>query len=586
MFQKTHQPLPAWTPGQLVCFSGLDGRTCHDDGIVARTRPGLVLRIELPATLEVRFPGARSGANLSNDVIITERTQAVLLDAHHLLIVGPCQIATPIPDIPSSLRVLDNRANNSVPSSIPPSPRTLIGVAAHWNPALIDADIDIARADRLRWLAAQTLPAHIARHPASAAAWCKALCMFKSQIYSPEGRFRHRWTTPDRWPHRDLWLWDSAFHAIGWRHLDPALAREILQAVFDTQHPDGFIPHMATPTETSTVTQPPILALAVGLVDEAAPDDAWLAALYPSLARYLEWDIARRDRDANGLCEWAVDPSNPNNRSDESGMDNSTRFDAAVLLDAVDFNSYLAHECEWMARFALRLARPTAEIALWQHRHARFITLINEHLWDDDAGFYFDRDIATGHRTGVWSGPGFLPLLCGAIDPARARRLLEHLRPGGGGRFDTPVPVSSIPSGSPGYTRDMWRGPMWVNLNWLVIRGLARTGNDIAHADPRTADALRQLATHLRHKTIAELERWHAKLGTFFEFYDDSGSIPPPDLPRKGRNAPDVSPYHQVIHDFGWSASLYIDLCHTATLAAVPANAPAPTREPEPASVV
>jgi hypothetical protein len=573
-----HLPLPAWTPGQLVCFSGLDGQTRHNDGLVARTRPESVLRIELPSTLEVRFPGAQSGASLSNDVVITERTQAVLIDAHHLLIAGPCQIAAPDSGIPPSLRVAVSNAGNGT------LPRTLIGVAGRWNPALIDTDTEAAKAARLHWLAAQTLPARIARYPASTAAWRKALCMFKSQICSPEGRFRHRWTTPDRWPHRALWLWDSAFHAIGWRHLDPALAREILQAVFDTQRPDGFIPHMATPTEISSVTQPPVLALAAGLVDETAPDDDWLAAIYPALARYLEWDLVHRDHNGNGLCEWAVDTANPDNRSDESGMDNSARFDAAALLDAVDFNSYLAHECEWMARFAIRLGRP-AEAVRWRQRHSRITTLVNRHLWDDDAGFYFDRDIATGQRTGIWSGPGFLPLLCGAVDPARARRLLAHLRPGGGGRFDTPIPVSSIPPGSPGYTRDMWRGPMWVNLNWLVIRGLVRTGNDIAPADPQTAAGLRQLAAHLRHKTIAELEHWHARFGTFFEFYDDSGRIPPPELPRKGRNAPGISPYHQVIHDFGWSASLYIDLCHTAATATTPATVSAPAREPEPASV-
>lgn len=61
-----------------------------------------------------------------------------------------------------------------------------------------------------------------------------------TQVYSPEGRIHHRWTTPDRWPHRQMWLWDSAFHAIDWWHIDLALAQEAILAAFDMQAPDGL----------------------------------------------------------------------------------------------------------------------------------------------------------------------------------------------------------------------------------------------------------------------------------------------------------------------------------------------------------
>jgi putative isomerase len=35
--------------------------------------------------------------------------------------------------------------------------------------------------------------------------------------------------------------------------------------------------------------------------------------------------------------------------------------------------------------------------------------------------------------------------------------------------------------------------------------------------------------------------------------------VDPPALLRKGRCAPEISPYHQVIHDYGWTATLYLD---------------------------
>ena len=74
-------------------------------------------------------------------------------------------------------------------------------------------------ADRRRWLEAQPFPAGLS--PGQAHTLAKALSLMKTQVYTPEGRIQHRFTTPDRWPHHGMWLWDSVFHAIGWRHLDP-----------------------------------------------------------------------------------------------------------------------------------------------------------------------------------------------------------------------------------------------------------------------------------------------------------------------------------------------------------------------------
>lgn len=524
--------LNPWHPGQLVCFSGMDGRTDHACGLVGRTSAGRVLRVELPALLELQLD-TQGEAALVHDVIYSGLTVAVVLDAHHLLVDGPCRTTGPTPPEFMILRRGE---------------RTLIGVASHWHPEAIGTDVGALGADRLDWLKCLQIP----DGDRSDATYRKAADMMRGQVYSPEGRFKTRWSTPDRWPHRDLWLWDSAFHAIGWRHLNPRVARELLDAVIATQREDGFIPHQSNPAMISGVTQPPVLALAAGLIDEADPDDAWLAKVYPAIQRQLEWNLEQRDHDGGGLCEWAVDDTNPNNRCDESGMDNSPRFDTAILLDAVDFNSYLAHECEWMAVFADRLGRTDGAVR-WRERHGRLVALINARLWDEESGFYFDREVAadSGHP-GIWAATGFLPLLCGAADSEQVDRLIRHLAPGG--KFDTAVPVASTPPGEPGYTRDMWRGPVWINMNWFIVRGLERAGRP-------------ELAAELRRRTCAEIERWHASHGTIFEFYDTEGRTPPPELPRKGRNDPS-KPFHQAIHDYGWSATLYVDFCNDAVGAA------------------
>jgi hypothetical protein len=84
-----------------------------------------------------------------------------------------------------------------------------------------------------------------------------------------------------------------------------------------------------------------------------------------------------------------------------------------------------------------------------------------------------------------------------------------------------------------------------VNINCLIAEGFKRYGLD-------------QEADMITCKTIAEQERLYLEYGTFFEFMDDRDKTPPPALLRKAKNIPNS--FHQVFHDYGWSATLYIDM--------------------------
>ena len=526
-----HDILNVWGGGQLLAFSGLDGPTDYEGGLCARTDfDGAGLRIVLPGACDIHISeAAPSACRIAGDWFHLQtpegRTRGAFLDAHHLLIEGPARVR-------SCSREIAVHQDG---------PRTLVGAAEAFDPQMISADLDTAIRARRRWLESIALPTGLGPHRRRGLA--KALSIMKTQVYEPQGRFRSRWTTPDRWPHRALWLWDSAFHAIGWRHVDPTLARETIDAVFDAQQPDGRVPHMSTPEASSAITQPPVLALAAALIDEVDPDPSWIEHLYPKLCRYVRWDLDQRDSDGHGLLEWFIE-GNPDCRSGESGMDNSARFDSAQQLDASDFNAYLAHECEVLADFAHRLNR-AQDAAAWSGEHDRLCGLINERLWNDSHGIYMDCVAATGEQAGVLSVAGFVPLICGAPTPEQARRLATHLERGG--LFDSPLPVASIsPQQSEYYAKDMWRGPVWVNLNWLVAYGFARYG-------------MRDVAAMIREKSLAEIESRYEQYGAFFEYYDDERSVPPPRLLRKGCCDP-TQLLHHVIHDYGWTATLYADM--------------------------
>jgi hypothetical protein len=528
---------PGWHRGQLLGFSGVERQypADHEGAIILRT-------MTEPAGLAVVFPGnariifARTPAEavVANDFFIAEGLGVgVLADPYHLLIDGEAKVEHASED----LRVASGEG------------RTLIGTAARFDASLLGSDPQAHLARRAEWVFKQRMLS--AATGERQKILFRALTVMKGQVSGPEAALSHPWTTPDRFPHKDMWLWDSVFHAIGWRHLDLPLARSMIEAVFDGQRADGFVPHQMSPTRRpSGYTQPPLLALGVSLVNAMSPDPAWIARLYPKLAAAVEWDLRHRDQDGDGLLEWFIE-GDATSRSGESGMDNSPRFDFhyPTVLAVTDFNAYIAHECEILGGFAQAVGRPS-DAMLWRGRHESLCHRINANLWSDANGFYCDYDSVAGERSPVLASSGFLPLLCGAPSVDQAKALLHHLRDPGS--FGAAFPVPSIAASEPArYAKDMWRGPSWININWLIARGLER----YAAFGPEFADA----AAALDEATVAEIEHYAARFGTFFEYYDDRREIEPPQMLRKGICDPN-NPFRQVIHDYGWTTTLYLDL--------------------------
>ncbi|WP_328607052.1 trehalase family glycosidase [Amycolatopsis sp. NBC_00345] len=147
-------------------------------------------------------------------------------------------------------------------------------------------------------------------------------------------------TVPSRGLYPHQWSWDSAFIALGLRHLAPERARRELVTLFNAQWRDGRVPHILfnpdTPADayfpgpgfwragrTSGLIQPPVHARAVWAVHQADPvgsdTDTFLATLYPKLKAWHRYLLAQRDFGGHGLVS-IVHPW-------ESGMDNSPAWD-------------------------------------------------------------------------------------------------------------------------------------------------------------------------------------------------------------------------------------------------------------------
>ncbi|HPY90758.1 MAG TPA: hypothetical protein PLT23_08525 [Lentisphaeria bacterium] len=286
-----------WTRGQLMAFSGLDGPTDYAKGLVLRTADDYAVEVKIPGRATLRYQGpAPSKVELTGDFAILTApgkiSRLVLADTHNLVIEGDFVVTEHDDNLVTAVQ----------------GARTVLAPAGKLDDALLTAELEPILQQRARFLNSVTLPDRL---PDDLHAACiKALSQFKTQIYTPEGMIRSTWSTPDRWPHKNMWLWDSVFHAIGIRRLDIKLARSLVEAVFDAQREDGYIPHMATPTTRSSVTQPPVLGLAIKQLEEIESDPAWRNRLIPKLGRYLEWVMANRDTDGGGLVEWFISPKN------------------------------------------------------------------------------------------------------------------------------------------------------------------------------------------------------------------------------------------------------------------------------------
>lgn len=120
-------------------------------------------------------------------------------------------------------------------------------------------------------------------------------------------------------------------------------------------------------------------------------------------------------------------------------------------------------------------------------------------------------------------------------------------------RFGTDFPIPSISKKDINFGTDMWRGPVWINYNYMISKGLEEFGYFA-------------LSNRIKEKTLSVINEWYNRTGTIYEFYDSENRTPPSCFNRKGAV---VEPYdfrikYQSIRDYGWSVTLSFDmLCET-----------------------
>jgi hypothetical protein len=347
------------------------------------------------------------------------------------------------------------------------------------------------------------------------------------------------------------------------------------------------------PTHGSTgIVQPPMHAIAAWEVyrhasahgarcaQQARTELAWL---YPRLVAQQDYLGVRRDAGGAGLAS-IVHPW-------ESGMDNSPAWDAALanvpadpallqtyrrrdleVADAahrptdLDYARYVGlvlnyrdggySDTDLVQRHAFVVECPafnailgaaelalaqiagvlglSAEASMHRRRAQRITTAIVHRLWDPRTGTFRALDVRTGRPSPAHCVSGLLPLMLPDLPGEQVDGIVAQAR---SARFGLPartgLPVPSYDRTAADFdTLRYWRGPIWINVNWLLRRGLLVHG---LHGD---AEDLRRAMVRLVHRN-----------GHFEYFHPATG---------EGLGAP----------TFSWTAALSLDLLADRSLPA------------------
>ena len=196
------------------------------------------------------------------------------------------------------------------------------------------------------------------------------------------------------------------------------------------------------------------------------------------------------------------------------------------LIQDVLFNSILCRANRDLMEIGAVLKEDTGELAEWTEQTAR---AISERLWCEPCTKFEDFDLVTDKLIHTATAANFMPLFAGAATKHQAEIIYSTLNS---------VSFCALHQGNcftiPNYdmTRDdfdpqnYWRGPVWININWMLSQGLKGYGYK------QKADAMK--------KDMIQLP---IRFG-FHEYFDSQTG--------KGYGS----------GNFSWTAALFLDLVY------------------------
>lgn len=196
------------------------------------------------------------------------------------------------------------------------------------------------------------------------------------------------------------------------------------------------------------------------------------------------------------------------------------------------FNSLLAKANEDLIEIAGILNQDTKEIEDW---HDQTKKAMNNKLWNTGSSNYLAYDLVKDEPIPMQALSGFIPLFAGIPSSTQAQSLVERLNSPGfsGPPGDNVFMFPSYDMQAREFdAHNYWRGPVWVNMSWMLYHGLKRYGFT------EKADALRE-------DILSMVNRFG-----LYEYFSPYKNLSKGEAGGKGAN------------QFSWTAALCIDMLY------------------------
>ena len=278
----------------------------------------------------------------------------------------------------------------------------------------------------------------------------------------------------------NLFMWDSAFILMFGKYADRIFKfQKTLDNFYSHQHKDGYICreiHEDTGCEGMTrfdpsATGPETMAWCEWEYFLNFGDRQRLAEVFPPLMAFHRW-MREHHTWPNGTyfsSGWGC------------GMDNLPRQQPGYVpafshghMVWVDACMQALNDGRILMEMAKVLGREEFVLELQEECDA-LAKVINEQLWDENTGFYYDlwKD---GRLNGVRHVGAYWALIAGCASSEQAKSLVSYLKDEN--EFGTPNRVPALSKSSDSYRADggYWCGGVWAPTTYMVLKGLEKYG--------------------------------------------------------------------------------------------------------------
>jgi len=337
--------------------------------------------------------------------------------------------------------------------------------------------------------------------------------------------------TPSRSYFPRGFLWDEGFHQLLISQFDKELSSDIVFHWLHLIHEDGWIPreqilgHEAetrVPEEfiaqTPDHANPPTLYFPIeSMISRGSlteQEKAFLNRAFGQLSNNFLWYLRTQQGKVKNTFRWR---GSAGIHTLASGLDDYPRaVNRSDLEEHMDLHCWMIHSAHNLERMALVLEK--YDLQQFKAIAEELTATLHERYWSQNAGGYCDFD---GREGKLLEHVGYLnlfPLFFGLI-PIDSPRLSETFKLlENDTLLRSPFGLRSLARSDPnfGTHENYWRGPIWINLNYLTLRALHR----YYIRDGPYQERAQAIYTALRRSLVNNAFRVYKKQGAMFENYN------------------------------------------------------------------